>query len=77
MWDDVIFLPKKMMNKVVFNWGSRSLNALFWRKLLQYYLLDKEEFIFQNVEHISANTYTKTRSPKSSSPKQDEPKFYL
>lgn len=59
-WCD--FLPKKMMNKVVFNWGSRSLNALFWRKLLQYYLLDKEKFIFQNVEHISANTYTKTRA---------------
>lgn len=61
MWDDVIFLPKKMINKVAFNWGSRSLNALLWRKL--YYLLDNEKFIFQNVKHISANTYTETLSP--------------
>ena len=61
MWDDVIFLPKKMINKVAFNWGSRSLNALLWRKL--YYLLDNEKFIFLNVEHISANTYTETLSP--------------
>ena len=50
-----------MINRVVFNWGSRSLNALLWRKL--YYLLGNKKFIFQNVEHISANTYTETRSP--------------